>query len=48
MGANVKVECHAVAISKRMVNLFGVIKTMDGKACVICLHEQVVFEGPKP
>ena len=47
MGAKVKVECHAVAISKRMANLYGVIKTMDGKACVTCVHDKVVFEGSK-
>jgi acyl-coenzyme A thioesterase 13 len=47
MGAKVKVECNAVAISKRMANLSGVIRTMDGKACVNCVHDKVVFEGSK-
>lgn len=47
MGAKVKVECQAVAIGRRMANLSGVIKTMDGKACVTCVHDKAVFEGPK-
>ena len=47
LGAKVKVECHANSISKRMANLTGVIKTMDGKKCVVCIHDRVVFEAPK-
>jgi acyl-coenzyme A thioesterase 13 len=47
MGAKVKVECHAVAIGRSMANLSGVIKTMDGKVCVTCVHDKVVFQGSK-
>ena len=46
-GTKVKIGCHAVAISQRMANLYGAIKTTEGKACVICVHDLVVLEGTK-
>ena len=46
--AKVKIGCHAVAISKRMTNLYEAIKRTEGKACVICVHDLVVLEGTKP
>lgn len=47
MGTKVEVEYHTITISKRIANLSGIIKTMDGKACVTCVHDKVVFEGSK-
>jgi uncharacterized protein (TIGR00369 family) len=45
--AKVKIGCRAVALSKRMADLYGAIKTTEGKACVICVHDLVVLEGRK-
>ena len=46
--AKVKIGCHAVAISKRMANLYEAIKRTEGKACVIYVHDLIVLEGTKP
>lgn len=43
IGTRVKIECEVVAAGKTTANILGVIKTMDGKTCVTCIHDKAVF-----
>ena len=45
VGTRVKIECEVVAAGKTTANLLGVIKTMDGKTCVTCIHDKAVFNS---
>lgn len=46
-GTKVKVEAEVVSVGRTMANVRGVIKTLDGKPCVTCMHDQVIVAGPK-
>ncbi len=45
VGTKVKIECEVVAAGKTTANILGVIKTMDGKTCVTCIHDKAVFNS---
>ena len=42
-GTRVKVECNVQAAGQTTANVYGAIKTMDGKICVTCIHDKAVF-----
>ena len=42
-GATVKVACTAMAVGKVTANVVGVMRTLDGKVCVTCVHDKAVF-----
>jgi acyl-coenzyme A thioesterase 13 len=44
VGTKCLVECEVVAAGKNTALVRGVIKTMDGKACVHCVHDKAVFK----
>lgn len=46
-GTTVKVECQAQAVGKGTANIVGTMKTLDGKICVTCTHDKVVFPPGK-
>ena len=41
-GTKVRVECRVVSAGRRLANVYGVIKTMDGKECVTCVHDKAL------
>ena len=43
VGTTIRIECEAVAVGNSMANLVGTLKTLDGKVCVTCIHDKVVF-----
>jgi acyl-coenzyme A thioesterase 13 len=45
IGTKVKIECEVIAGGKNTANLWGAIKTMDGKTCVTCVHDKVIFNS---
>ena len=45
VGTRVKIECEVVAAGKTTANIWGAIKTMDGKTCVTCIHDKAVFNS---
>jgi len=46
-GTKVKVLCRVIAAGKNTANVYGEIRTMDGKICVTCVHDKAVFQAPK-
>ena len=42
-GTTVRIECKVVAAGKNTANVTGVMKTLDGKTCVTCVHDKAVF-----
>jgi acyl-coenzyme A thioesterase 13 len=46
-GAKCRVEVELVATGRTMAHVTGVIRDMEGRVCVSCVHEKVVFHGPK-
>lgn len=43
IGSKVKIICEAVAAGRNTANLRGEIQ-LDGKTCVTCIHDKVVFQ----
>ena len=43
-GSKVKVVCESVAAGKSTANLTGSILNEEGKVCVTCVHDKVVFQ----
>ena len=43
IGTTVRIECEVVAAGKSTANIWGAIKTLDGKTCVTCVHDKAVF-----
>lgn len=41
-GTRVRVEAEVVSAGKTMVNVKGVIKTLDGKVCTTCVHDMAI------
>lgn len=42
-GTTARVECEIMAAGRNTANIQGVIKTLDGKVCVTCVHDKVTF-----
>jgi acyl-coenzyme A thioesterase 13 len=45
-GQTVVVECRPVSVGKNYANVYGEIRTLDGKVCVTCTHDKAVFPSP--
>ncbi|KAF2101992.1 Thioesterase/thiol ester dehydrase-isomerase [Rhizodiscina lignyota] len=42
-GQTVRIECRPVSLGKNTANVYGEIRTLEGKVCVTCVHDKVVF-----
>jgi acyl-coenzyme A thioesterase 13 len=42
-GQTVRIECRLVSVGARYANMYGEIKSLDGKIAVSCVHDKAVF-----
>jgi acyl-coenzyme A thioesterase 13 len=45
-GQTVRIECRLVNVGARYANVYGEIKSLDGKIAVSCVHDKAVFPSP--
>jgi acyl-coenzyme A thioesterase 13 len=47
VGTEVELVCKVVAAGKRLAQLRGAMKTIEGKVCATCIHEKVILNTIK-
>jgi uncharacterized protein (TIGR00369 family) len=45
-GQTVRIECRPVSVGVRYANVYGEIKSLDGKIAVSCVHDKAIFPSP--